>query len=108
MSRFDDLIATADNAVLVEFADTYRWSRGATIIGSVDGILDLEMEFYGPETDVPYLGKAFSARSTAIAGHQHGDTLQRLDATGNLTGPVYQLQRTLTDDGAMKTIEITA
>jgi hypothetical protein len=108
MSRFDDLIATADNAVLVEFADTYRWSRGATTIGTVDGILDLEMEFYGPESDVPYLGKAFSARSADIGGHQHGDTLQMLDAAGSPVGPIYRLQQTITDDGALKTIEITA
>lgn len=108
MSHFNDLIETADLVVMTEFADRLRWTKASGATADIDGIIDLEAEFYGPDSDIPYLGKAVTVRSGTFIGREHGkDTLQKIDRAGSPVGPVYRLQRTISDDGSLTTIEVT-
>lgn len=90
-----------------EFGTRLRWTKPNATTADFVGILDFAVEFFGPESDVPVLGKAVIVPSSAIAGHAHGNRLQVLNAAGSPTGEEYKLQRTLRDDGTVKTIEIT-
>lgn len=106
MSDFSDLIATADHAVLQEFGDVLRWTKTDTSTADLKGIIDLEVEFYGPEGEIAYLGKAVTVYASEMPSHQFGETLRALDSNGNPTGPTYRLQKTVSNDGSLMTIEI--
>jgi len=107
MSDFDELIRTADIAVLTEFADPLRWLPAGGVGVVLTGIIDLEAEFYGPDSDIPLKIRTVTVQSSAIPNHTQGDRLQMLGKDGKPTGAEYKLQRTLEDDGSLKVIEIT-
>jgi len=91
-----------------EFATRLRWTDADDEDHDITGIIDLEAEFYGPDSDVPMLIKTVTVPATAIPAHSHGDVLTVLTNAGVATSTTYKLQRTLSNDGAIKTIEITA
>lgn len=104
MSMTEDLSVFLDTD---EFADRLRWTKADTSTVDLDGIIDLNVEFYGPDDDIAYRGKTVTVKSSVVVGHAHGDVLRLIDAAGAPAGTAYKLQRTISDDGGLKTIEIT-
>lgn len=108
MSRFLNLIATADNVVLAEFAVPLRWTKNDNSTLDLVGIIDLETEIYGPDGEIAFLAKTVTVKSPVINNHDFGDLLQELDRPGGTpTGVEYQLQKPISNDGGLKVIEIT-
>ena len=104
MSMTEDLSVFLDTD---DFADLLRWTKSDNSTLNIEGIIDLNVEFFGSDDDIPVRIKTVTVQSAVVATHTHGDRLQLLDAAGTPTGTEYKLQRTLSDDGGLKTIEIT-
>ena len=65
-------------------------------------IIDINVEFYDDEGVVTGYGDVVSVRTDDLPEHVHGTEM-----TASSTGRVYRLQRTIKDDGAVRTIQVT-
>lgn len=103
MANFNATIAKRDLRMLTRLGDALVWSKTDTTTVEGSGIIDLEAEIYGNNDAVPYIGKVVTvARTFVDTTYVPGETI-----TDTLTGKVYQLQRVVKDDGAVRTIEVT-